>query len=101
MVKENKTKFCVNSGYKNLLSINEIDNGILDFNVDDGTNYAPLVITNASGTVLTYEELQSIDAGLFDDGIYNIFIEENNDPYAYKNKIFTKKIPFRVFFILP
>ncbi len=85
-----KTSFCVNSGFKPLLAVNASDSALLDFNVDDGTNYKPLVITPASGVSCTLTSLTSLDMAGKANGKYNIFVGAEGEKEAYISNIHIK-----------
>lgn len=88
------TPFCVNSGYTtsgkpDLLA--GLTTGTLSFNVDDGTSYAPLVATTASGESFYTESITSLDVSGFTDGTYNVFVNNDGTAYAYANVIYRQQ----------
>lgn len=88
------TPFCVNSGYTtsgkpDLLA--GLTTGTLSFNVDDGTSYAPLVATTASGESFYAESITSLDVSGFTDGTYNVFVNNDGTAYAYANVIYRQQ----------
>lgn len=85
------TRFCVNSGNASaggpdLLA--GVFTGSLDFNVDDGTQYKPLVATTADGNSFTLTSISSVDVTSLPDSTYNVFVDEYANVYLYANTVY-------------
>jgi len=77
-IKENKTRYCINSGNTSLLTINSTDPSQLDFNIDENN---PIIATGLDGISFEKENLSSLDCSALENGKYNIFFNSDKDPY--------------------
>ncbi len=95
-----KINFCVNSAQNPLLAINSTNSSILDFNVNDGTTYKPLIATPAPGAAFELTSIPSLNMSTYASGTYNIFVDETGNTEAYKNTIYaqaTEPVPDTTF----
>lgn len=87
--------FSVKSGYTDEngdSAVISAENGILNFNVDNGSVYKPLIAVPANNQAkITITDIESVDVSSYVDGKYNLFLTSEGSVYLLNNEMYVQK----------
>lgn len=92
---DGKVPYSVNSGYRDANGyadfINKVSDTEVSFDIDDGTSYAPLVVTYPDGSTETTTSQSNIDSGMNSDNTY-YFIKEKGSSITVTTSTITEDL---------